>query len=135
MPTYQSDINPALQFKAAFDRDYDKAKKAFEDIKATFLKNAEANPANAIEWGGSVVEAQHCYRAWHHAKTAIERHGATRFTVQAVIDEFRRVALFFADGAASSSEIANGVERYAVHGSLKAARDLEYLLPLLGGDA
>lgn len=122
-------------FQIAFDRERDKARKAFEDAKARFLKNAEANPANAIEWGGSVVEAQHCYRAWVHASNAVERHGATRFAVQAVIEEFRRVALFFADGAASSSEIANGVERYAVHGSLKAARDLEYLLPLLGGDA
>lgn len=131
MPTHTCDISPDLAFKAAFDRKYEAAKKEFEDIKAKFLKDAEANPADAIEWGGKVVEAQHCYRAWHHTKNAIERSGATLFAVQAVIEEFKRVAMFFVNGSASTSEIANGVERRAVQGSLKAARDLEDLLPLL----
>ncbi len=76
----------------------------FQAAKAEFVARVETNPAYAIEWGSSMVEAQGRYEAAYHLIGNDLTADAVRKTVEELGRRIRR------SHGTSTSALSNGVE-------------------------
>lgn len=121
-------------FLSSFDDYYKRVEFKFLGLREKFAKEAAINPSSAVEWAGSVVEAQAEYRALGHAKNAIERavsEGTLPYTVQSLVDEFERVVWLGAGSGRSTSNYHNGVHQDTLVGTKAACEFLKNRLSLL----